>query len=420
MPGIKIVHFADAHIGVETYGTIDPATGLSTRVLDVLRAMDQVIDYAVEKQVDLVLFCGDAYKSREPSQTHQREFARRIRRLSEAAIPTLLVVGNHDLPGSPGRASSVEIFDTLSIEHVYIANRPCIYNIAVKNSNIQVAAFPWLRRSTLMTREGVKNLSVEEITRRLEEVMVEQLAVLVGQIDPSYPAVLAGHIGIAQAQIGTERTMIIGRDPVVMLSDIASPVYDYIALGHIHKRQVLSENPPVVYAGSLERLDFGDEGEAKGFYVTEICQEGGSRKTTCEFHEINARRFLTLEARVEEGLADPTSEVLRRIAEKQGDIADAIVRLKISVPGSTSNLLRDGDILKALKEAYNVSIGKEIRQSARTRASGWVTNELTPLDALKSYLEIKNVPTEHRKKLLEYGEKLIQEKLSADRGEYAV
>ncbi|MCX6004107.1 MAG: exonuclease subunit SbcD, partial [Chloroflexi bacterium] len=121
---MKILHFADTHIGVETYGTLDPSSGLSTRVLDELKALDTVLDYAVDNKVDLVLFCGDAYKSREPSQTHQREFARRIRRLSEAAIPTVIVVGNHDIPGSPGKANSVEIFETLDIEHIYIANRP--------------------------------------------------------------------------------------------------------------------------------------------------------------------------------------------------------------------------------------------------------------------------------------------------------
>ena len=420
MPGIKIVHFADTHIGIETYGTIDPATGLSTRVLDVLKALDQVIDYATNNGIDLVLFCGDAYKNREPSQTHQREFARRIGRLSAASIPTVLVVGNHDLPGSPGRASSIEIYSTLSIEHVYIAHRPEILNIETKHGRLQVAVFPWLRRSSLMTREEVKNLSVDEITRRLDEVMAEQLAELAGSVDTSLPAVLAGHIGIAQAQLGTERNMIIGRDPVVMLSNIANPVYDYIALGHVHRRQVLSENPPVVYAGSLERLDFGDEGETRGFYTAEIESDSGHRKTSYEFHEIPARRFLTLEARIEEGQEDPTGVVLQQIANCQNEITGAVVRLKISLPGSMASLLRDGEILKALKEAYNVTIGKEIRQTTRIRASGWATGELSPLDALKNYLEVKNVPVERRKKLLEYGEKLIREKLSADRGDYAV
>jgi len=57
---MKILHFADLHLGVESYGRIDPATGLSTRLLDFLSTLDQVVDYALKNKVDLALFCGDA------------------------------------------------------------------------------------------------------------------------------------------------------------------------------------------------------------------------------------------------------------------------------------------------------------------------------------------------------------------------
>jgi exonuclease SbcD len=261
---MKIIHFADAHIGVETYGTIDPEKGLSTRVLDELRAVDEVIDYAVNNGADLVLFCGDAYKNREPSPTHQREFAMRIRRLSEARIPTVLVVGNHDLPGSPGKANSVEIFDTLDIGYIHIADKPGILHIATKNGEIQVAALPWLRRNALLIKDDVKNLGVTQVMEQMQEVLAAKLMELAAAIDTGQPAVLVSHISVASAKAGTEKSMVIGSDPVVMLSTIADPVYDYVALGHVHRNQVLSENPPVVYAGSLERLDFGDEKDGKG------------------------------------------------------------------------------------------------------------------------------------------------------------
>ena len=112
---VKILHFADLHLGVESYGRLDPATGLSSRLLDFLNALDQVVDYALENKVDLVLFCGDAYKSREPTQTQQREFAKRISRLSTNGIPIFLLIGNHDLPNAIGKATSTEIFDTLTV-----------------------------------------------------------------------------------------------------------------------------------------------------------------------------------------------------------------------------------------------------------------------------------------------------------------
>ena len=115
---MRILHFSDLHIGVENYGRIDPETGLSTRLGDFLAALDQVVDFALTQQVDLVLLAGDAYKGRDPSQTHQREFARRLSRLSGAGIPTFLLVGNHDLPNATSRANAVEIFPTLQVPNV--------------------------------------------------------------------------------------------------------------------------------------------------------------------------------------------------------------------------------------------------------------------------------------------------------------
>jgi len=96
---IKILHFADVHLGIENYGKIDLHTGLSTRLTDFLKALDRIIDTALEEEIDLVVFSGDAYKTRNPSPTHQRECAQRIRRLSLAGLPTVLIAGNPAISG---------------------------------------------------------------------------------------------------------------------------------------------------------------------------------------------------------------------------------------------------------------------------------------------------------------------------------
>ena len=85
---IKLLHLADLHIGMENYGRLDPATGLHTRLLDYLARLDEAIDLGLSQGVDMVLIAGDIYKNRTPNPTHQREFARRIRRLRQAGLPT--------------------------------------------------------------------------------------------------------------------------------------------------------------------------------------------------------------------------------------------------------------------------------------------------------------------------------------------
>src|SRR5207248_10734535 len=106
-PPLRIAHLADTHIGMENYGRINPETGLNQRMHDFLASLDQAIDGAIASGVDLVFFAGDIYKTRDPTPTHQREFARRIHRLSSAGIQTAIVAGNHDIPMAAGRATSV-------------------------------------------------------------------------------------------------------------------------------------------------------------------------------------------------------------------------------------------------------------------------------------------------------------------------
>lgn len=411
---MKILHFADLHLGVESYGRIDPTTGLSSRFLDFLSALDQVVDYALENRVDLVLFCGDAYKSREPSQTQQREFARRINRLSTSGIPIFLLIGNHDLPNAIGRATSTEIFDTLAVKNVYVSNRPEIYRIPTNSGIIQIASLPWLRRSGLLTKEDTKNLDFDQINQRLQQVLTNIITANIPKLDPKLPSILAAHVWVSSAQVGSERSMTIGQEHMLLLSNVANPAFDYIALGHIHRHQVLSDNPPVVYPGSLERLDFSEEEDDKGFYLVEIepDKETGKRRVSFDFHQVTGRRFLTINIDIEPADTEPTSTVLRAIAEQEDRVRDAIVRLNISLPAETEGQLRDNDIRNMLKETYHFTIAKDIQRETRLRLGKWTAEEIPPLDALKAYLESKKVSPERAKLLLEYGEKLIQEQRS--------
>jgi exonuclease SbcD len=404
---MKIIHFADLHLGVENYGHIDPATGLSTRLNDFLAVLDELVDYALAEKADLVLFCGDAYKTREPSQTQQREFARRINRLASNDIPVFLVVGNHDMPNAVGRATATEIFDTLAVKNVTVANRPGTHKIQTKSGVIQVAALPWLRRSALLTREETRNLNLEQVNQQMQEALTQTIRKQAAALDTSLPAVLAAHASVGAAKAGSESMMAIGQDPVLLLSNIALPAFDYIALGHIHKRQVLAENPPVVYSGSLERVDFSEENDEKGFYVIDIEPGTPCRKVTYAFRPVKARRFLSFNVSMEPSDADPTAKILTVISCRKADVKDAIVRLNINLPAEIDGHIRYGEIREALGSAHYFTIAREIKREARLRLGNQPAGEITPLAALKAYLDAQQVTPERQKILLEYGEKLI-------------
>ena len=406
---MRILHFSDVHIGVENYGKTDPQTGLSTRLVDFLSALDELVEYALVQDVDLVLLAGDAYKGRDPSQTHQREFASRMAKLSSAGIPVFLLVGNHDLPHSPSRANAIEIFHTLDVPNVTVGDGLRNYTIPTRKGPIQIVGLPWPRRSGLLSREESRGKTLQEIREEIEDRITKGIQDCVENLDPSIPALLAGHVTVNGARTGTEQSMMLGQDHVLFPSALQKPELDYVALGHIHKHQVLrNESPMVVYSGSLERVDFSEEDDTKGFCVIDLDQAApqGRRLQDFRFQPVSARPFLTIEARVPAGDADPTGTVMRSIMRR--NVAGSIVRLKVVLPAELDVHLREADIREALRSAHYVaSFTKEVEQERRTRIPPSVAEGLSPMDALRLYLESRDVEGERKERMLHLAEELV-------------
>ncbi|MEE8158495.1 MAG: exonuclease SbcCD subunit D [Dehalococcoidia bacterium] len=410
---MRILHFADLHIGVENYGRVDPETGMSTRLMDFLAALDEVVEYALTQDVDLVLLAGDAYKSRDPNQTQQRELAQRLAKLSSAGIPVFLLVGNHDLPHAVGRATAIEIFNTLQVPNLHVGDQIQTYPVETPKGPLQIVALPWPRRSRLLTREDTRGLSIDQINERVQDLLTQGVKLAADRLDPSMPAILTGHLTVSGATLGSERSMMMGQDHVLLPSSLHLPVFDYIALGHIHKHQILRENPMMVYAGSLQRVDFGEEGDTKGFCVVELDpgRMQGMRLVDFRFQPVHARNFVTVDVRMPEGSEDPTQEVIHAVLRH--NVADSIVRVRISLTAEQSTQLREAEIREALKEAHYVtSVSRQVEEERRTRIPADTVEGLDPLQALGLYLESRGTDPQRQKKLLEYAQKLVDEELS--------
>mgnify|MGYP001064213950 FL=1 len=407
---MRILHFSDLHIGVENYGRIDPETGLSTRLGDFLDSLDQVVEFALNEGVDLVLLAGDAYKGRDPTQTHQREFAKRLNRLSQAGIPTFLLVGNHDLPAASSRATAVDIFPTLEVANVYVGHNLQNYDVTTPSGPLQILAVPWPRRSVILSREDSRGMSIEQVRQALENRLTDGIEMTAAKLDPNVPAILTGHVTVNGATVGTERSMMLGQDHVLLLSALARPQVEYVALGHIHKHQVLRLDPPmVVYSGSLQRVDFSEEGDEKGFCVIDLdpVAPQGHRMTNFEFHKLEARAFVTVDVSVELQDVDPTETVLRAIARK--DITDSVVRVRIALAAEIEPHLRETEIRAALEPAHFIAaISREVAGARRTRISAAEGEDLQPMQALGLYLDSKNIEGERRDKIMKKAEELIE------------
>jgi exonuclease SbcD len=240
-------------------------------------------------------------------------------------------------------------------------------------------------------------------------MVTENIQALAAQVDPAGPAILAGHFSVSEAQYGSERSVMLGRDVVVLKGVLADPAWDYVALGHIHRHQEINsgQRPPIVYSGSLERIDFGEEKEPKGFVVADI------RRGACDwrFEPVAARRFVTIEADVR-GESAPLEALLEAIGRHE--VSDAVVRVKVQARPEQEGQLRDADIRRALKDAYFVAgVSKEVERAYRQRLGGASPEGLTPAELLAHYLESKGTPPERIKALLEHAEAIFEGEANA-------
>ena len=405
-----IVHTADIHIGVENYGRPDPVTKTSTRLVDFLGTLDEVVTFASENSADIVLFCGDAYKSRNPNQTHQREFAKRIYSLANNGIQVFLLIGNHDSPNIPGPASALDIFPTLNIPNVHIGSTLTTHLIETKSGPIQIVSLPWVRKGQFMSSAETDQLNTEELNSTIQSMLTTEISYQASNLDPTIPSILSGHVSIDSARTSSEKSMMLGNDYVLLKSSVALPQFDYVALGHIHKYQLLNEIPKVVYPGSLQRIDFGEEKDVKGFCSIHLdpTKKTGQRETSYEFIPVNARRMVTIKITLDEIDPEPTNTIITEI--KKHNITDAIVQVMIEVPALLYDQIDDTLVKESLSSAHLIAtIRKNVVEEKRQRLSHNPSGDISPVEALKSYLNARDISKSRANMILEKGTNLIEE-----------
>jgi len=402
-----ILHFADAHIDMANYGRHDPQTGLPLRVLDFLKSLDTIVDTAIAEKVDLVLFAGDAYKDRSPAPTFQREWGRRMMRLSRAGIPTLLLVGNHDLSPAHGRANAIEEFNTLEVPFVRVVDRPCLLTPAdLYDLPLQVMALPWISRSGLMAHYNLSGIQPAELFEQLAERVNQLVDLWFEQVDSHLPTLLTAHASVQGARYGGERSVMLGQDLVLPRSLLTDPRLDYVALGHIHKPQDLNENahPPVIYPGSIERVDFGEAADDKFFVITHV-ERGYTRVEWRRLEGVRpfVDRFLRLES---------PEEVFQQLCSalpSPQQVEGAIVRLIVEYPRDWESLLDENALRSHMDPAFEFHLVKRTQIEARIRLpEDQAVGSLSPLELLDLYWRASHTDPSEAEELARLAADLIR------------
>ena len=403
---IRILHFADVHLGAENYGPAEPDSGVSGRVGDSLRRLDEIINYARAGAVDLVVFAGDAFHSRSPNPTYQREFAARMLVMSRLA-PTVVLLGCLDSPPNASRASTLEIYDTLRVPNIWVAQDCQARLIATKRGDIVVGAAPYLSRSRLLADVSARGMSPAEQEAEAARLLAERLDALAAQAEDlaadDCPRLLCGHFSVSGAAPGSEREALLGQDAPVELEWLTDPRWDYVALGHIHRHQALSgDAPPVVYSGGLERIGFSDAEEAKGFCWVELARGAADWRLV----ELPARKLLALAVDCRD-VQNPTAAVLAEL--KRHDLDGAVLRLDIGLTPESEALLKDKVIREEMRRAgvfHIAAISKVVERPLRARL-GVNPEGLTALELLERYFDARAVGAGRRELLLGLAREIV-------------
>lgn len=239
----KFIHAADLHLDspFRVHHKRNPELGeiLSGATLG---ALTRLCDLAIEEEVDFIVVAGDIYDGIERGMRAQLHLQREMTKLRDHSINAYLAFGNHD-PVDAGKSMAISWPENV----FHFPTSPKTY--AYKRGDACIAEISGI---SYKTREEQRNLA--RMFPDVTDSEVFQIAVLHANIGGS-----TEHANYAPAPI----------------SDLVEMGYDYWALGHIHKRSVLSENPLIIYPGNLQGLHLKpSERGLKGAELVEVGPDG--------------------------------------------------------------------------------------------------------------------------------------------------
>lgn len=234
---ITFLHAADLHLDSPFKGLTDVPDEIFQSIRkSTFQAFDRLIEVAIEKRVDFVLIVGDLFDHECQSLKAQLHLRDGFERLNQEQIYVYLSYGNHDfLSGNPYPIEFPE-------------------NVFVFPSE-EVSSFTFRKNGQKLA--NIYGFSYEK--RDVNENKAQQFTIT-DQAIPFHIAMLHGMVHGAS-----------DHDPNApfRLEDLRNEPFDYWALGHIHKREILQSNPPVVYPGNIQGRHRKETGE-KGCYFVEM------------------------------------------------------------------------------------------------------------------------------------------------------
>lgn len=394
---MKILHTADWHLGKKLH-----KHELSK---DHQLFLDWLINFIQEQNIDLLLISGDVFDLANPPIEARAMYYWFLRQMIQLKCKIIITGGNHD--SAQMLDAPKDILNLLDITVVGGAINP-IENEVIVLENLVVCAVPYLRDADL--RQSIEG---ESGTSRVENVRLgikkhyDTLAEICQEKYPNLPKIAMGHLyahGVSTSE--SEREIQIGNEAGID-SDCFSQTFDYVALGHIHRPQIIGGNERIRYSGSPIPLSFSEKNDQKIVLFLEV-----SDNKIQEIKTIDVPKFRDLKR-----ISGTLEEVKSKLIAHQNE-AQLQAFLEVEVVEETFNPL----IIKELNDLitvfddesatvlkHKISFKNEVKSSEELFVEGQNLEDISEKSMLQKRLEKENsLSDEHRTLMMEAFTELLQ------------
>lgn len=347
---MKILHTADWHIGSFKGPEKE---GVNLRSEDTMKCLRSLVETAEKEKPDLVLVSGDIFHQAEiwQGRSHKEVLQAReiILALSRAAGQVIVMRGtpNHD---------SEEAFLELKAHFEFIDNvKIVITPELVRTSYADIVAVPGFDKGTFRAQHPGISKEDENIvfSEELGKIVVGMRAMCSGDV----PAILMSHYTVPGCNTESGQTQFLTQfEPVITQDMLLAADYDLVALGHIHRPQMINGLRNVYYSGAVNAMNFNDEGQDRGFWLYEMKRFSNEKWDISDawFRKTPYREFITFHFTD----TDITAINLGHIEEVafnywtyNGAVADKIVRVLYTCSAEQKKIFNTALLEKALYEA---------------------------------------------------------------------
>lgn len=316
MKRVTFIHAADLHLDSPMTGLKHLPPAIFQKLQEsTFAAFTKIVDSAISLAVDFVILAGDLFDGEDRSIRAQTRFRKEMERLEECGIPVFAVHGNHD--HMEGSWVQMQMPDNV---HIFSHEVEVVKHIAANGTSVHLYGFSYPKRH-------VAERMIDQYTRKDGADL---------------------HIGILHGHF--EGSSEHDQYAPFRLNDLLEKGFDYWALGHIHKREILYQQPPVIYPGNIQGRNRKETGP-KGCYIVELDESGA--KT--EF--LDAAAVIWEEAQIDasnsESFQDIYNVCKNLLEEKRKSSKGTILNMTInnvSLPVHEAKSIANGELLESLQE----------------------------------------------------------------------